>query len=46
MTTTLRVVRAAMAAAIVVALGDQFLFGRDLPTFRAVNLFSYLTSSG
>ena len=32
-----------MAAAIVVALVDQFFFGRDLPTFRAVNFFSYFT---
>lgn len=43
MAVVLRVVRAAMAAAIVVALIDQFFFGRDLPTFRAVNFFSYFT---
>jgi hypothetical protein len=42
-TAALRVVRAAMAAAIVAALVDQFFFGRDLPTFRAVNFFSYFT---
>jgi hypothetical protein len=41
--TALRIVRAATAAAIVVALVDQFFFGRDLPTFRAVNFFSYFT---
>jgi len=39
----LRILRAAMALAIVVALTDQFFFGRDLPTFRAVNFFSYFT---
>jgi hypothetical protein len=38
-----RVVRAAMAVAIVVALVDQFAFGQDLPTFQAVNFFSYFT---
>jgi hypothetical protein len=43
MSTGLRVVRAMMAVAIVVALVDQFFFGRDLPTFRAVNFFSYFT---
>lgn len=32
-----------MAVTIVVALADQFLFGRDLPTFRAINFFSYFT---
>jgi hypothetical protein len=38
-----RLVRGAMAAAIVAALVHQFFFGRDLPTFRAVNFFSYFT---
>jgi hypothetical protein len=42
-TAVLRLVRAAMAVAIVAALVDQFLFGRDFPTFRAVNFFSYFT---
>jgi hypothetical protein len=39
----LRIVRALTSAAIVVALGDQFFFGRDLPTFRAADFFSYFT---
>ena len=38
-----RIVRATMAVTIVVALVDQFLHGRELPTFRAVNFFSYFT---
>jgi hypothetical protein len=32
-----------MAIVIVTALMHQFLFGRDIPTFRAVNFFSYFT---
>ena len=43
MALVLRVVRAAMATAIIVALVDQFFFGRDFPTFRALNFFSYFT---
>ncbi|MGI9054006.1 MAG: Pr6Pr family membrane protein [Ilumatobacteraceae bacterium] len=39
----LRVVRAAMAVTIVVALVAQFFRGVDFPTFDAVNFFSYFT---
>lgn len=38
-----RVLRLAMGAAIVVALVDQFFWGSDFPTFRAINFFSYFT---
>lgn len=43
MTGLLRVVRAAMAAAIVVAIGRQFDISADSDTFDAVNFFSYFT---
>ena len=39
----LRVVRGAMAVAMVVALASQFVDGNDFPTFDAVNFFSYFT---
>jgi len=38
-----RVLRLVVGVTIVAALADQFGFGRDLPTFRAVNFFSYFT---
>ena len=43
MTAALRLVRAAMAVAIVFALVSQFIRGVDVPTFEAVNFFSYFT---
>lgn len=39
----LRVVRAAMAIATVVAIITAFVDATDVPTFRAVNFFSYFT---
>ena len=41
--TTARLLRLTMGLAIIVALVDQFVWGRDLPTFRAINFFSYFT---
>lgn len=41
--TTARVLRLGMGVAIVVALVDQFFWGVDFPTFRAINFFSYFT---
>jgi hypothetical protein len=43
MPVVLRVVRGAMAAAIVFALANQLIRGEDLPTFDTVNFFSYFT---
>lgn len=38
-----RLLRLGMASTIVAALVDQWLFGRDFPTFRSMNFFSYFT---